>query len=95
MDDWKDANATLRQMRRSAITWDYGPQSRVVEQKRQAYDAHRTTAHPDEEPSEAAAMRRIRPSQGTTILRPSVVRNVALGVALGVIVVLVVLLHSL
>jgi hypothetical protein len=44
--EWKDANTTLRRMRRSALVFDYTTQNGLVDQRRAAYMAHQHAVHP-------------------------------------------------
>lgn len=95
LDEWKSENATLRQMRRSALVWDYGSQVRIVEQKKGAYVGHRTEAHPEQHEDEPRMPRQFIPKRrNARILRRSVLRNVGMGAAVVGLILLVVLLHT-
>ena len=95
--DWSAANATLRQLRRSALVWDYGPQTAKVAQCRAAYLAHRATAHPgaadDDEEAAALAPARTR-LPGSPARRRALARNVALAMAVVALVLVLAFLHS-
>jgi hypothetical protein len=52
LQDWNGATTTLRQMRRSVVVWDYGPQERIVEGTRVRYAEHQASAHADEAPDQ-------------------------------------------
>jgi hypothetical protein len=47
--EWRSATETLRRMKRSAIVWEYGAQTRLVEERYAAYAAHQASAHVDAE----------------------------------------------
>ncbi|MGO8864134.1 MAG: hypothetical protein ACLQRH_25690 [Acidimicrobiales bacterium] len=95
LQDWNGATTTLRQMRRSAVVWDYGPQMKTVEEKRLRYVEHQASAHPDEAPGEALPPpRSARRSHRTHLLRRVDRTRAAIAVAAIALILLAIFLHS-
>lgn len=94
-EDWNDATTTLRQMRRSVVVWDYGPQMKLVDEKRLRYEEHRASAHPDDAPPEPSApARAARRSHRVHPLRRVGRAKVAIAAAVIGLILLTVFLHS-
>jgi hypothetical protein len=82
-------------MRRSAVVWDYGPQMKVVNEKRQRYEEHRAGAHPDEAPPEPAPPPRpARRSLGIRLVRRSGRARIVIAAGLIALILLAIFLHS-
>jgi hypothetical protein len=81
-------------MRRSALVWDYGPQTKAVERARLLYAEHLAVAHHEAAPAEPApaAQPDRRPRVIRTLRRVGTAR-IAVGCAAIVLILLAVFLH--
>jgi hypothetical protein len=94
IDDWNEANATLRRMRRSAIVFDYSTQTSVVDARRAAYIAHQRAVHPLDPHDELGPPWRDARHQARSVTIRRVAPKLALGLAVGALFVVAFLLHG-